>query len=328
MSEHETPDAAQTYRIGAVARLTGIPPDTLRVWERRYAVVVPIRSASGTRLYAAEDVQRLTLIKRLVDHGDAISHVAGLSLVRLRERVHGLKPGAAESTVAVPCRVAVLGSALPAMLALERKSGHAVDERIEFVGLFEDAVRFRDEAARLRPDLVVLECPSIQADQISHLADLVTGAGGARGVVIYGFATRAVVERLEALHLIARPGPVDATELRRWCRMLHAGAWDAPPPADVLADLNLGGPIPARRFDMASLTRLATISQTVHCECPRHLVALISSLAAFEAYSRECESRHVDDAALHAFLHAATAQARATMEAALARLVEAEGIVL
>ncbi|MCG6863504.1 MAG: MerR family transcriptional regulator [Chromatiaceae bacterium] len=27
-----------TYRIGAVSRLTGIAPDTLRVWERRYGV--------------------------------------------------------------------------------------------------------------------------------------------------------------------------------------------------------------------------------------------------------------------------------------------------
>jgi hypothetical protein len=74
------------------------------------------------------------------------------------------------------------------------------------------------------------------------------------------------------------------------------------------------------------LSRIAAASPTVKCECPHHLVQLVSSLVAFETYSRECEHRNADDAALHAFLHAATAQARATMEAALARVVEAEGI--
>ncbi len=34
-----TTQAEQKYRIGTVARLTGISPDTLRIWERRYRVV-------------------------------------------------------------------------------------------------------------------------------------------------------------------------------------------------------------------------------------------------------------------------------------------------
>ena len=49
MSESAAP--TKGFRIGAVARLTGISPDTLRVWERRYQVTEPQRSASGTRLY-------------------------------------------------------------------------------------------------------------------------------------------------------------------------------------------------------------------------------------------------------------------------------------
>jgi hypothetical protein len=55
-------------------------------------------------------------------------------------------------------------------------------------------------------------------------------------------------------------------------------------------------------------------------------VDLVSSLAAFEEYSEECEIRHVDDAALHAYLHASTAHARSIMETALAKVVAAEGI--
>ena len=39
MSENASTDHSQTYRIGAVARLTGISADRLRAWERRYGVV-------------------------------------------------------------------------------------------------------------------------------------------------------------------------------------------------------------------------------------------------------------------------------------------------
>ena len=107
---------------------------------------------------------------------------------------------------------------------------------------------------------------------------------------------------------------------------LHGAAADAPLPADMLSELSFGGPIPPRRYDSAALMRIAAASPVVRCECPHHLVQLVSSLVAFENYSRECENRNADDAALHAFLYAATAQARATMEAALARVIEAEGI--
>ena len=53
------------YGIGAVARLTGLSDHTIRVWERRYGAVVAARSASGRRVYVAEDVEKLRLLKLL-----------------------------------------------------------------------------------------------------------------------------------------------------------------------------------------------------------------------------------------------------------------------
>jgi DNA-binding transcriptional MerR regulator len=326
VTEPATSESAQTYRIGAVARLTGIPPDTLRVWERRYSVVTPFRSDAGTRLYRAEDVSRLTLIKRLVDNGDAISHVAGLSLEQLRERVKGLTPSYETSAEMRPCRVVVLGATLPALLEQERLHTQKPDSGVEFVGLLRDEAQFRAEAPRLDADLVVLEYPTLHQDQLRELSDLVVRAGAPRAVVVYNFASRAVLERLESQHIMPKRAPVDAAELKRWCLALHGAGSDLPQPAELLAGLDLGGAIPPRRYDSDALTRIAAASPTVRCECPHHLVQLVSSLVAFEDYSRECENRNADDAALHAFLHAATAQARATMEAALARVVEAEGI--
>ncbi len=322
-----TPEPGQTYRIGAVARLTGIPPDTLRVWERRYAVVTPFRSDAGTRLYRTEDVGRLTLIKRLVDNGDAISHVAPLSLEQLRDRVKGLLPVSPVSDPR-PCRVAVLGETLPALLELEQTPTVRHDGLVQFVGLFTEEVRFRDEVGGLGVDLVVLECPSIHADQLREIAALLARAGAPRAAVVYNFATRAVIERLTAQDVIAKRAPLDAAELRRMCQAIHASGSDVPQPMDMLSELTLGGPIPPRRYASDALTRIAAASPTVRCECPHHLVQLVSSLVAFENYSKECENRDADDAALHAFLHAATAQARATMESALARVIEAEGITI
>jgi DNA-binding transcriptional MerR regulator len=325
VADTSSPDPGQTYRIGAVARLTGIPPDTLRVWERRYAVVTPFRSDAGTRLYRAHDVGRLTLIKRLVDGGDAISHVAPLSLEQLRERVKGLIP-APQVVDTRPCRVGVLGATLPVQLESQGAGSEQAPEAVQFVGLFTDERRFREEVGHLDLDLVVLEYPTIHPDQLRDISELLSRTGAPRAAVVYNFASRAVIERLEAQQIMPKRAPMDAGELKRWCQMLHGSLGEPPVQDDMLSDLDLGGPIPPRRYDSAALMRIAAASPAVRCECPHHLVQLVSSLVAFERYSIECENRSTDDAALHAFLHAATAQARATMEAALARVVEAEGI--
>lgn len=55
--------------IGAVERETGLPKDTLRVWERRYGFPAPERDESGERAYSPADVAKLRLIKRLIDQG-------------------------------------------------------------------------------------------------------------------------------------------------------------------------------------------------------------------------------------------------------------------
>ncbi len=63
----------------AVLRLTGLTPDTLRAWERRYQAVTPKRSENGRRMYESSQVERLKLLARLVKSGRSISSVAKLS---------------------------------------------------------------------------------------------------------------------------------------------------------------------------------------------------------------------------------------------------------
>jgi DNA-binding transcriptional MerR regulator/methylmalonyl-CoA mutase cobalamin-binding subunit len=66
------------YPIRAVAKLTGIPIDTLRAWERRYRAVAPDRTLRG-RLYSDADVRRLVLLRTAVEGGHAIGQIAGLT---------------------------------------------------------------------------------------------------------------------------------------------------------------------------------------------------------------------------------------------------------
>jgi DNA-binding transcriptional MerR regulator/methylmalonyl-CoA mutase cobalamin-binding subunit len=58
-----------SFNIAAVERDTGLSKDVLRMWERRYGFPVPSRDHNGERCYPAEQVDRLRLIKRLMDQG-------------------------------------------------------------------------------------------------------------------------------------------------------------------------------------------------------------------------------------------------------------------
>lgn len=70
---------APSFSIAAVERDTGLSKDVLRIWERRYGFPAPQRDAKGERLYPAAQVERLRLIKRLMDQGYRPSKLVGMS---------------------------------------------------------------------------------------------------------------------------------------------------------------------------------------------------------------------------------------------------------
>jgi MerR family transcriptional regulator, light-induced transcriptional regulator len=85
MKDHPAPGQP----IGAVERDTGIARDTLRVWERRYGFPLPVRDASGERLYPREQVRRLQLIRRLLNRGFRPGQVVPLDEEALRRLGEG-----------------------------------------------------------------------------------------------------------------------------------------------------------------------------------------------------------------------------------------------
>jgi DNA-binding transcriptional MerR regulator len=57
------------YSIGAVARMLGVPAQTLRAWEDRYQQIVPARSSGGQRLYSRDQVDQLSFIRNQIEQG-------------------------------------------------------------------------------------------------------------------------------------------------------------------------------------------------------------------------------------------------------------------
>lgn len=64
------------HRIHRVAKLTGLSRDVIRVWERRYGLVKPLRSANRYREYTDEDVALLRFLKEELDRGQTIGALA------------------------------------------------------------------------------------------------------------------------------------------------------------------------------------------------------------------------------------------------------------
>ncbi len=76
------------HPVRIVSQRTGLTPDVLRAWERRYGAVKPVRSPGGQRHYTDADLERLSLLSRASRSGRQIGQLVPLSneeLVRLIE---------------------------------------------------------------------------------------------------------------------------------------------------------------------------------------------------------------------------------------------------
>lgn len=115
--------SADLHPIGVVSRRTGLGQDVIRAWERRYGAVAPERLADGSRrLYSAEQIERLSLLKRCVDSGWRISDVATRGREELLELVGTMAAGSSPTRREQPPREieAMRSEAIDAVLSLDR----------------------------------------------------------------------------------------------------------------------------------------------------------------------------------------------------------------
>jgi MerR family transcriptional regulator, light-induced transcriptional regulator len=104
------PPTSAWMRIGEISQRTGVTPDLLRAWERRYALLRPRRTDGRTRLYSAADETRVRLMQRYIGQGLPPAQAAEMvTAARLTVR-----PG--QALVIPPAEVAEAHQAMQASL--------------------------------------------------------------------------------------------------------------------------------------------------------------------------------------------------------------------
>jgi len=334
------------YRSGVVARMVRMPVSTLRIWEQRYKVVAPATTPTGHRLYSADDVQRLALLKQLTDHGHAIGAIAALSAAQLQQvaSTHVTTAAGGRSPPVhrpAPWRLVVVGAALAQRLQRCAAVVHlgqppkvsAVFDTLAQAAEAAQATQGTRSAPERPIDLLLWQAPSLHAGALPEL----TAAAGAwlarRVAVVYRFAGAAARDAFAGAGVVLLREPPDDDALGAWLAALAsaAAARNAELEPMPLHNDTLwlpAGDAAARRFDDATLTDFAGLSSTIACECPRHVAELLMQLSNFEAYSAECENRSPGDAALHAYLKRVAGASRALFESALERVAIQEGLML
>lgn len=105
--------------MNIVAKRTGLSQHVIRVWEKRYGVVIPDRTQSGQRLYTDADVARLSLLQRLTRAGHQISGIATLPTEELERIWQRETPGLPMPDSAQP-NERIIGDALRSIIAMDR----------------------------------------------------------------------------------------------------------------------------------------------------------------------------------------------------------------
>jgi len=324
------------YEISAVSKLTGISSHLLRMWERRYSVVEPDRSDSKRRRYTRRDVQKLGLLKELVSSGHSIGSIANLSLEQLEERhshLMGEEPLQAEISIeSINCRIAVVGQNTVNIIS-ELSVEHP---GIRLVGQFRTISELNDTLRESAADILIVESQTLFRQDVSDLSEAATALMIPHAIAICEFAERDAQKEVDSGLFTVLRAPVGESEILYACavasskiqsgRQLESNPKSLEPADNPEFRRTTQGEIPEKRYSHSDLVRIGKLSSVVKCECPQHLARLISSLSAFESYSRQCEDKNEEDAKLHGFLHLATAKCRASMEEALAEVLKHEEI--
>lgn len=139
------------YGIGALARLVGAAPATLRAWEERYHVITPARSPSGQRLYSRDEAEQLRFVLNLMATGLSAADAHRLLAQRLDESATVAPAAASEPSAGITILLAERDVYAAEMIEyLLRTEGYAVVIALDAA----DAVALFVER---QPDLVFVE---------------------------------------------------------------------------------------------------------------------------------------------------------------------------
>lgn len=315
------------FRIGAVAKVTGIPVSTLRIWEVRHHAFSPSKTTGKHRLYSQMDVHKAGLLKQLSRQGHAISTIAPLQVAALEKLQQSQEPPVASpeapSQMAGTVSLAVVGTGLANRVTSGKFNRHFLGSSLRVTDSFTDLAQADAAGFRESPQILLVKVNTLHDSVRSQIQALALNQGVAHTVVVYGFAQEAVVQSMRAAGTLVRRGPVSDFELSDLISSVLLVDT-----AKSLGVIHSDSVIPPRKYSDETLSRVAGISTNMLCECPRHVAELIAQLASFEQYSQECLNKNEEDAHLHAHLYAISGSARALFERALEMVAQHENIPL
>lgn len=304
------------YGIGTVARLTGLKPDTLRVWERRYGLGASHKSATGRRQYTQSDLEHLQLVAALVEGGARIGEIARSERKTLEMLVRQQSGRGSDTNTRGKPRALAVGAGLCDWLDGHQGCLSNVDARLARADFSDVMIELEDEFAS--SDVLIAECPNLGSGSVKQLLKLRSSSPETRIIVCYRFGNEQWLRELEESNVVAMSFPPEPG------RLAFEIAHSAVKTQVEEGEGNLGELVVAkeRQFGVSELLAARRLKSTLDCECPRHIAELIEALANFEQYSASCSVDNWHDAAVHACIYTYTGQARYLMEKAMQSVLE------
>ena len=289
------------YRIGTISSLTGISVERLRAWERRYDLS-PAHKAGKTRYYSKEQLDRLRLIKHLIDLGQPISSLAPLNMSQLKARIEDQAP---EINKLEAVRRPSVGLVGPNLLMLEEQMQDA-PPRLDIVQRWANIeALLTDTSALETPQIMVVQMPVLRSEPIDFIEE---NFPETRIVSVYQFATE---------HSLTQFGQAGIPTLRwpvTWPEIEHIAISE-------LGYSEQSRTHAPRRFSDEELIALAaTLDDGTNC--PQYLIEAINQLNALSAFVQETV-HNADRPSVYRNLLTDADQARAQLEAGLETLSQA-----
>ncbi|AQA18780.1 hypothetical protein BST95_11565 [Halioglobus japonicus] len=300
------------YGIGTVARLTGVKPDTLRVWERRYHLGASHKSPTGRRQYTQTDLDHLQLISALVQSGTRIGEIANSDRKTLE---HLLESSTGTAAAAPRPRVTFVGQRLAGWL--EEHQGYLAKCNARITS--SSVIEFLEAASsrEFQCDALVVESTSLGPEAWRRLNSARECLGDPCLMILADSISDHWREELDRAGVASAPFPPEPTELAYY---LAHGITERETEAghSSLADLVARRP---HSFSDKQLRELQEASPDGY----QKLVSMVQDLNELED---TCASRDGDtwqQAASNAVIYALVRQARWLTERALETAVSPHG---
>ena len=315
------------HKIGAVSSLSGVPTPTLRVWEVRYATFTPLKTQGHHRLYTDNDVLKATLLKRLTEQGHAISNIANLSPHALNNLINKQQSSnqfqVHKELVDRAISMTIVGLTLAGRIESKKFTLSFNNHEIKVTNIYNDLPDALGSSFDKQSDMLLIKINSLHAGIEVDIHKIAQKYQAAKVIVLYSYGQQNIIESMKRSGILVRRDPISDSDL---ADLINSGLLLGT--EQKSSGLLMGTLIPQRKYSDVTLTRVAGISSSVLCECPRHVAEIIAQLASFEQYSHDCLNKTSEDAHLHAYLSSVSGSARALFESALEMVAKHEGIEL